>query len=231
MAAPLRANAAKAVSTRRSVTTPGRKHVRAVLPSGRVCCFLVPNVGEHMEMSEEAVSAVQRRCAKADPPVDPTERQYGTELLRRAVRKLLVGISAAPVPAMYLPGMSATTVRTTAEATLRADLARDNPGAEAADIDAAVAERLPAIIEPLLAAAEDANAMCAAANLQPVGDLQWNEGEGVGAYLQSLPVAALGSTDAADWVALHEIVGHATRGQTGPKAQTPVRSLRISTAD
>jgi hypothetical protein len=210
----------------RGELAPGRKQRRAVLPSGRVCAFVVPVVREHMKMLEEAVANVMRRSLEGQ---DPVPMEFSNELAARAIRTLLVGVTAEPVPEIYRDGVTPERARVEAEVALRAKLAEQLiTGAEV--VEAAIVDRLPAIVEDLLTAARDAEKMCAVANLVPVTDLEWTEGETVGARLRRMPDAEIGTAEAEDWVALHHIalvVAQPVKG-ADPKAGTRTKPLMLS---
>jgi hypothetical protein len=205
----------------RGELAPGRKQRRAVLPSGRVCAFVVPVVREHMRLLEEAVASVMRRSAEGQ---DPVPMEFSNELAARAIRTLLVGVTAEPVPEIYRDGVTPERARVEADAALRAQIA------DLELVEAAIVDRLPAIVEDLLTAARDAEKMCAVANLVPVTDLEWAEGETVGARLRRMPDAEIGTAEAEDWVALHHIalvVAQPVKG-ADPKAGTRTKPLMLS---
>src|ERR1041384_1584960 len=113
----VRPNPNRQGTTKRSAE-PDRR-VRALLPSGRVAEFLVPRIGMIMSIQEDALY---------DAGIDPTNLVEaegeakgravvgGTmAITRRALRRLLVGLSERSVAPIYKPGFSLDAIQAKAE--------------------------------------------------------------------------------------------------------------------
>lgn len=185
---------------------------RYLLPSGHVAEFKTLKVGEFLEVREGAIVDL------ATIKKDPTPIEFGFHLGRVGLRKLLVGISEDPAPTIYRKGFDPAAVRAEVEASAADDEKR---GVHSIDVESTIAARLEA--------AEDVDAMKAAARLAVVNDYEWEHGKG---YLSRLPEAEPGTLEAADWFALNEVAqtlmnAFATNAPLDPKAPRPrTRPLR-----
>jgi hypothetical protein len=218
-----------------------RRTERSILPSRRVVEFLFPNVGEFIELRERAAI----KASKDSAGDKMSHAEFGLQLGMMGLRKLLIRMTHAPVPPVFKPGMSETTARTSALATVaeavrqRAELAASGERDEneeryvAFTSDEIAAMEIEAVDDAIYEA-EDVEATKAAANLHPVTDWDWDEGP---SYIRSIPNAEFGTTEAADWLAIHDIAGRvmsrvtmaALRGGAvngGPKAGSKIRPWR-----
>jgi hypothetical protein len=201
--------ARKVAGTSNTEVAPGRNTERYLLPSRRVAVYLIPNVGEFIELRERAAIKASKAVG---PGAQASNAEFGYHLGELGLRKLLVGISLEPVPIINKAGFNEEALREEAAkdaAEAVAEWVREQREQHNFDVPEELqAEELAkgteARFDDLLFEAEDSDAMRAAANPIPVTDFMWDNSA---AYLRQIQSAEIGTLEAADWLSINDIVG------------------------
>lgn len=195
---------------------------RYLLPSCRVAEFAYPTVGEYLKLNERAVLLAAR---------EEGEKATGADMAyyvkEASLRRFLVGLTNVPVPVVMKPGWDeekAKEAATEAVSAMAAENAREALGLKDGDElkaamakDPTVSTAVQAERTRLVSAGaverevfrqrlefEDVAATVAAANVQPVTDMDFDDTEH---YLRQIQNARIGSPEADDWLALHRVTG------------------------
>jgi hypothetical protein len=216
------------------------KHVRLILPSGRVAEFKIPRVGEVMAIREVALAAsggdvTDLIQADGKPKLSEFAMSVLGTMQRQALRRLLVGITERPVEPIAKPGFNFKLVREQAETHARDEIEKELAAeAEESGDDLAmlmdadqVADRVAVAGDKAVIAAIDDDATAKTANLVLLNDLEWDTGQ----LMRQFPDSYPGTPEAADWEALHVFAqrllsANLGTGGGGPKASSSKESPR-----
>lgn len=184
----------------------GRKTERYLLFSRRVVEFLVPNVGEFIDLRDRSV-----KKARSENGGEADESDFDQYFSRFGLRKLLLGMSR-PVPRIFKAGFTIEAVRPKAQEMADAWAAEVNDERAARAKEAKttfvpvgpddVAARVEDLLADLALEAEDVDQMKSIAQVVPITDFDWDEPK---SELNMMANAEMGDDAGFDFLALRDI--------------------------